>query len=248
MLNLDLQEQLRLLYKLQQIDMEILAFHQKLKSVPPKIQELEESLHVHREKLQKKQGQLAEAETEQRSGTGELEMKQARRGRYQAQLRDVKTNKEYQALDKEISFLEMEEAEMEDEILSVMLRIDQLKEELVQQQKAFDAERVKNNKQKAQYDQEAEVLKAEIAAWQGKRREFLPKIDQSLMGQYQERFQRQRSGLVSLVVDNACGSCHLTIPPQTIQEARKYEQFIRCGSCKRILYIPTPPPDDASSD
>ena len=248
MSNLDLQEQLRLLYEFQQIDAEILKLNNKLKSVPLKIKKADEQLQLHQQKLQEKQAQLADAEKLQRSKTAELEMEGEQRSKYQAQLREVKSNKEYQALDKEISFIEVKEAEIEDEILSAMLQIDQLNEELAQQQKALDAAQEKHNAQKAEYEREAKDFKAEIVKWGGKQQDFSHQIDSGLMDQYQARFKRYRQGLVSLVVENACGSCHLTIPPQTLQEARKYEQLIRCGSCRLILYIPPPSPDDASAE
>ncbi len=243
--NLDLQEQLRLLYEFQQIDAEILALDNKLKSVPLKIRKAGEQLQIHQQKLQEKQAQLVEAEKVQRSKTAELEMEGEQRSKYQAQLREVKSNKEYQALDKEISFIQEKEAEIEDEILLAMLRIDQLNEELVQQQKEFDANQEKHNAQKAEYEQEAKDLKAAIVTWGEKRQDFFHQIDTGLMDQYQAWFKRYRKGLLSLVVENACGNCHLTIPPQTLQEARKYGQFIRCGSCRLILYILPPAPDNA---
>ena len=246
--NLDLQEQLRLLYEFQQIDAEILTLENKLKSVPFKIKKAEAQLQLHQQKLEEKQAQLAEAEKTQRSKTAELEMEGEQRSKYQAQLREVKSNKEYQALDKEISFIEVKEAEIEDEILSAMLRIDQLNEELTQQQNELGVEQAKHNAQKAAYEQEAKDLKAEIVKWGGKQQDFSHQIDSGLMDQYQARFKRYRQGLVSLVVENACGHCHLTIPPQTLQEARRYEQLIRCGSCRLILYIPLPSPDNPPTE
>ena len=248
MSNLDLQEQLRLLYELQQIDAEILTLDNKLKSVPLKIKKAEAQLQLHQQKLQEKQTQLVEAEKVQRSKTAELEMEGEQRGKYQAQLREVKSNEEYQALDNQISFVQEKEAAIEDEILSAMLQIDQFNEELAQQKKEFNAEQEKHNAQKAEYEREAKALKEEIVTWQRKRQDFLHQIDPGLMSQYQVRFKRHRQGLVSLVVENACGNCHLTIPPQTLQEARKYEQPIRCGSCRLILYIPPPSPDNASAE
>lgn len=248
MLNFNLQEQLPLLFELQQTDTEILAVQDKLKSVPNKIKRLEESIHVYQQKLEEKQKKLADAEKEQRSKAGALEMQQEQRRKSQARLREVKTNKEYQAVDQEISFLMGKEAEIEDEILEIMLLIDQLKEELNQQQKAFDGEQAKNNEQKAEYEKETDDLKSQIADYQEKRLNFQPKIHPDLINRYQEWFKRQGTGLISLVVDNACGSCHLRVPPQTLQQARKNEQIIRCGSCQRILYVPPSLPDEASSD
>ena len=242
--NLDLQEQLRLLYEFQQIDAEILTLDNKLKSIPLKIKQAEAQLQNHQQKLQDKQTQLVEAEKVQRAKTAELEMESEQRSKYQAQLREVKSNEEYQALDNQISFVQEKEAAIEDEILLAMLHIDQLNEELAQQQKAFGVEQEKHNAQKAEHEQEAKDIKAEIVKWQGKQQDFSHQIDSELMDQYQARFKRYRQGLVSLVVENACGNCHLTIPPQTLQETRKYEEFIRCGSCRLILYIPPPSLED----
>ncbi len=248
MLNFDLQEQLPLLYELQQTDTEILAVQGKLKSVPIKIKRLEESFQIYQQKLEEKQKQLTDAEKGQRSKAGALEMQQEQRRKSQARLLEVKTNKEYQAVDQEISFLMGKEAEIEDEILESMLLIDQLKEKLNQQQKAFDSEQSKNDEQKSQYEKETNALKAQIAGYQEKRINFQPKIHPDLINRYQEWFKRQGTGLISLVVDNTCGSCHLRIPPQTLQQARKNEQIIRCGSCQRILYILPSLPDEESSD
>ena len=108
--------------------------------------------------------------------------------------------------------------------------------------------REKHNVQKTEYEQEAKDLKAAIVKWQGKQQDFAHQIDSGLIDQHQAQFKRYRKGLVSLVVENACGNCHLTIPPQTLQETRKYEQLIRCGSCRLILYIPSPSPDDAPAE
>ena len=141
--NLDLQEQLRLLYEFQQIDAEILTIDNKLKSVPLKIKKAEAQLRLHQQRLEEKQAQLTDAEKLQRSKTAELEMEGEQRGKYQAQLREVKSNEEYLALDNQISFVQEKEAEIEDEILSAMLQIDQLNEELAQQRKDFGAEQGK---------------------------------------------------------------------------------------------------------
>jgi len=104
--NLNLREQLAGLHELQQIDLKILALHRKLESMPLKIEKLAEGLHIHEKQLNTKEESLSQAEKEQRSKTAQLELEQEQRGKYQSQLRGVKTNKEYQALDKEISFLQ----------------------------------------------------------------------------------------------------------------------------------------------
>ena len=61
----------------------------------------------------------------------------------------------------------------------------------------------KYSEQKAEYEKETSVLKAQIADFQEKRLDFQPKIHPDLISRYQEWFKRQGTGLVSLVVDHA---------------------------------------------
>lgn len=234
--NLDLKKQLASLYELQQFDLKMLSLHEQRQSVPLKIAKLEESFQIHEQALEVKKGALAQVEKELRSKNAELEGQQEHQQKYQTQLREVKTNREYQALDKEISFLEEKESEIEDTILGIMLQIDQCQEELQQQQKIFDAEKDKNRVQKAEYEQEAEDLVAAVAAHQEERKRFSPKIGKDLMNGYQAGGKHNTTAFVSIVSDNACGSCRIAIPPQTLKEARKYERIVLCASCRRILY------------
>lgn len=247
--NPDLKEQLASLHQLQQVDLNILGLHQKLQSVPIKLKELDDRLQIHEQQLKAKEEALAEAEKEQRSKSAQLQMEQEQRGRYEAQLREVKTNKEYQALDKEINFLHQKEAEIEDVILEVMLQIDQLNNAVGEQEAAFNAEQAKNKVQRDQYEKEAADLKSQILEQQEERKRFLPTTAHDLMNRYREWFKRNRTGLISVVTDNACSSCRISIPPQMLKEARKYEQIVLCASCKRILYVqPLASSDEGSTD
>ena len=234
--NSNLQQQLDLLHQLQQLELTILALHRQRQAVPLKIAKLEEGLQVHQDALDAKKAELAEAERELRSKNAELTDQQEQRQKYEAQLREVKTNKEYQALDKEISFLQNKEAEVEDAILGTMLDIDRFQEELRQEQVSFDTEREKVGNQKAKYEQEGRDLAAVVTSHQGERKRFSPDIDKDLMDRYQAWCKRNKTAFVSIVTNNACGGCRIAIPPQTLKEARKFEQAVQCSSCKRILY------------
>lgn len=239
--NSHLQEQLGLLHQLQQLELAILSLHQQRQSIPLKIAKLEEGFQVHQGALDEKKETLAAAERELRSKNAELADHQDQRQKYETQLREVKTNKEYQALDTEISYLQKKESEAEDAILGIMLEIDRLQEELRQEQASFDAEKEKVGLQKATYEQEERDLEAAVEAQQQERKRFSPDIDKDLMTGYQAWGRRSKTAFVSIVINNACGGCRIAIPPQTLKEARKFEKVVQCSSCKRILY---PLPED----
>lgn len=234
--NSHLQEQLALLHQLQQLELAILSLHQQRQSIPLKIAKLEEGFQVHQGALDEKNETLAAAERELRSKNAELTDHQEQRRKYETQLREVKTNKEYQALDTEIGYLQKKESEAEDAILGIMLDIDRIQEELRQEQASFDKEKEKVGLQKATYEQEERDLEAAVAAQQQERKRFSPDIDKDLMTGYQAWGRRSKTAFVSIVKNNACGGCRIAIPPQTLKEARKFEKIVQCSSCKRILY------------
>jgi len=241
----NLQEQLGLLHQLQQIELTILSLHQQRQAIPLKIANLEDELQVHRDALDLKKEALAEAERELRSKNAELTDQQEQHQKYETQLREVKTNKEYQALDNEIRFLQEKEAEIEDAILGIMLDIDRFQEELRQEQASFDAEKEKVGSRKTAYEQEDRELKAAFAAQQQERTRFSPDIDKELMTGYQAWGKRNKTAFVSIVKNNVCGGCRIAIPPQTLTKARKFENYVQCSSCKRILY---PRPDEKKDE
>ena len=234
--NSGLQDQLGLLYQLQQIELTILSLHQHRQAIPLKIAKLEEEFQVHQGALDAKKEALAETERELRSKNAELTDQQEQRKKYETQLRIVKTNKEYQALDKEISFQQEKEAEVEDAILGIMLDIDRFQEELRQGQVSFDAEKEKVRIQKAKYAQEERDLAAAVAAQQKERKRFSPSVGKDLMNSYQAWVKRRKTAFVSIVANNACGGCRIAIPPQALKESRKFEKIVQCSSCKRILF------------
>jgi len=233
---LNLKKQLASLYELQQFDLRMLLLNQQRESVPHKIEKLEESFQMHQQALECKKEVLAQARRELRSRNAELDNQQEQRQKYQTQLREVKTNKEYQALDKEISFLQQKESDIEDVILGIMLQIDQRQEELQHQQKIYDAENEKNREEKFNYKREAEDIAAAVATHQEERKRFSPEIGEDLMNGYQAWSKRNKTSFVSIVSESACSSCRIAIPPQTLKEARKYERIVLCASCRRILY------------
>jgi len=130
MANEPLQEQLSLLYQLQERDQELLSVQQKLQEIPNNIEQLEASVVQHEDDMAAKSSELAETETEQRSKNAELEMNAVQREKYRDEQRIVKTNEAYDALERQIEYLDEADGEAEDTILILMERSDQLKEEL----------------------------------------------------------------------------------------------------------------------
>ena len=253
MANGPLQEQLALLYQLQKRDQELLSIDRKLQEIPRNIEQLEAGVVQYEEEWATKSAEFAETEKEQRSKNAELEMNAVQREKYQTEQRVVTSNEAYTALEQQIEFLDVKDEEAEDTILVLMEKNDQLKGELAALEVEGNREKKKTAAETAQLRQELQDLEADRDKKLKKRKTFLPEINKKLRDEYhrwmkaqfanQSGAARARAGYVALSKNGICASCRITIQPQTLKEAQKYQKQVYCSSCKRLLYVEPATPD-----
>lgn len=237
MSNETLRQQLALLYKLQENDRELLSIHKRFQAIPRHIKQLEVNVTQHNDNLTQKSDELAEIEKSLRSKNADLEMNEVQREKYKTEQREVTTNEAYSALEKQIEFLDDKDADTEIEILELLETADQLKEELKKLDSEVASENKKIKEQTNQFRKEQKDLKAIIDEKMDQRAKFLPKIDKQLGKLYSRWMERQKGDFIALSKNGTCGSCQLTIQPQNLKEAQKYEKLVYCASCKRVLYV-----------
>ena len=237
MANESLQQQLALLYQLQEHDRELLSIHKQLQAIPRYIEKLEASVTKYKAEITAKSDELAEVEKSLRSKDADLEMNAVQREKYKDEQRVVTSNDAYTALENQIDFLDDKDAETEEEILEFMETVDQLKEELTKLEVEVALENEKTSEKTTEFRKEQKTLKASIDKKLKQRTKFLPKIDKELSILYRRWMERQKGDFVALGKNGTCGSCCLTIQPQNLKEAQKYEKLVYCASCKRVLYV-----------
>ena len=243
MANGSLRQQLSLLHQLQEHDRELLSLHQRFQTIPRRIKQLEVSVTKFKTDITAKSDELAEVEKSLRSKNAELEMNEVQREKYKTEQRTVTTNEQYIALENQIDFLDQKDLDTEEEILELMEKSDQLKEELTGLETEVAHEDENTSKQKSDFLEEQKTLKALIDERTKQRSEYLPKIDKELSRQYHNWINRRKTDFVSLGRNGTCGSCRLTIQPQNLKEALKFEKLVFCTSCKRVLYVEPPSSD-----
>ncbi|RPI27283.1 MAG: hypothetical protein EHM61_08950 [Acidobacteria bacterium] len=234
--NLELQS----LVQLQDLDLALKELRDKIRRVPLEMTALEQELadfrRAHQTALQKQE----EGDKERRRLESEVEAFRLKLSKYRDQLMSVKTNKEYQAMLAEIANCEREISAKEDEILERMMLAD----DWFRQQRAAAAELSTKEKeiQARRHELEAFQTRAESELNQlEKRRDSLrQKLAPELIALY-ERIATARHGVaVAPALDQSCQACHVRLRPQLFNEVRRNLQIIRCESCSRILYYPSP--------
>jgi uncharacterized protein len=167
---------------------------------------------------------------------GDLSAKEAAIKKSQTQLLQLKTNKEYTAMQQEIAGFKADQSLIEDEILALLDQMDAAKTALVREQGALAEKKSVMESTKQELTQEGQQLERELADLQTQRAEKSGQVPAHVLSRY-ERILSNREGVALVpVAHESCGGCSMSVPPQVVHQLRVGEELITCESCARILY------------
>jgi predicted nucleic acid-binding Zn-ribbon protein len=147
----------------------------------------------------------------------------------------VKTNEEYTAMLKEISNLESQIGEEEEQLLLLMDRIETAQAEAARASDIVKTERAKRAGERAALEAQQANVKAEVERLSREKPKILSEVSPPLLKRYERLSERHRDVAVTRVLAEHCGACGQQLPPQLAVEVRKGDQFIMCPACGRIL-------------
>ena len=229
-------EKLVNLYKLQTVDSSIDQIKILRGELPMEVKDLEDEVQglVNRQtRIEEEINGITEFIEDKKVAIKESE---ALLAKYEAQSDNVKNNREFEAINKEIEMQGLE-------IKLSEKNIRDANEELAEKVKVLDAakktiavkEGVLNHKkeelEKIIADTEIEEKELDI-----KSAEARSHIDERLLYSYDRIRNSYRNGLAVVTVErDACGGCFNSIPPQRQSEIRLHKKIIVCENCGRIL-------------
>ena len=224
------------LLRLQEVSLVIEDLNRQLSSFPSRLQDLEQSLARRRADLAKSGDELASQHKERRKLEGDLQSIEAKISKYQGQLMEVKTNKEYTAMLHEIEGTKSEKDAVDTRILQAMEASDVLEMGIRQKEKVLSEETKSVGASQALLQAEQRDLESRKAKAEEERRGIEAQIPADMVAEF-NRVSRSRGGLaVARVVQGLCQGCSVRIQPRVVQLIRRDEGILRCESCKRFLY------------
>ena len=231
-----MKEQLLYLIELQKLDLIIGRIIVKKSELPEKIVQMDEEFAVFSKSVEESKKKYEEVNKLQ----GEKEDK-LRKGidtlkKTKDRLLEVKTNKEYQAMLKEMETIENKNSEIEDEIISGLDQIDRMRAEVKAKEKEFETRRSQYEKEKKKIEKEISQLDQDLHDSE-KRTDVLRKqIRDELLKRYETIKGRRNGVAVASVWKEVCGGCHMNIPPQMYIELQRSLDLLTCPNCNRIVY------------
>ena len=229
-------EQLEILLRFQELDAQIYQLNREKSLKPAILERSRQQLSAQKGRLEAAEKELRDSQVKRKAKEVELETREGQVKKYQVQLYQVKSNKEYTSLQTEIAGLKADNSLLEEEILRLMEEMDQKKGLVDRAKQELDQLTQAYRQEESRIQKEVEALEKEIEQLSQRRQTFIPEADPKLLSRY-ERILVGREGVGMVPIDEtSCLGCHMQLPPQVINEVRLREKIITCENCSRILY------------
>jgi predicted nucleic acid-binding Zn-ribbon protein len=229
--------QLRALIELQALDTRIAALEADAARLPREIEAVRAAVEAARKAVDAGRVQLDAARKDTRAREKDLEDTQVKRQKYEGQLYQVKTNKEYSAILSEIEEVKQLKGRIEEDILTLMERQERLAAEIRDAEARLKERQAQGAGEQAALRAKLAEVEGELAHLRSDRNAVTRDLPPTVLGDY-ERVLRARGGLALAAVlkPNLCSGCRMTVTPQRLQELRQQNALIACESCGRYLY------------
>jgi uncharacterized protein len=230
------EEKLRALYELQQIDSSIDRIRTIRGELPLEVQDLEDEIQGLETRLENLNEELKSLETQISDKKNQMKESETLIKKYETQQEKVRNNREYDSLTKEIEFQKLEIQLAEKRIKEAKAAIIHKKEIIEQSEKVLNDRQADLDHKKGELDAiVAETQKDEDKLIK-KSKDAEPIIEERLLKAYKRIRKNAINGLAVVAVErDACGGCFNKIPPQRQLDIRTHKKIIVCEYCGRIL-------------
>lgn len=231
-----MQEKIVALYELQKIDSQIDEINKIKGELPLEVSDLEDEIAGMNTRISNIDGEIEELNALSKQRRREMDKAQIQIGNYKEQQNNVRNNREFDAITKEIEYQELEIEYAKKRLKEYSASMEAKKAQL-EEVKVLVAERtVDLNAKKEELDSIEAETATQIAELEAKAEVAKKKIDERLLTAYTRIRSNVRNGLAVVTVRrDACGGCYNRIPPQRQADIRQGKKLIICEYCGRIL-------------
>jgi predicted nucleic acid-binding Zn-ribbon protein len=236
------------LIRLQELDDGLARRRQTVAALPERLAACDAQVGTAEATLAAARERTTENETARRGFERDLAAAQSRLSRYKDQLMEVKTNREYHAMQHEIETVQGEVRTLEDRLLELLVSHDELVASVTAAEAGLADARSFAERERAARTDEAARMEAEIGAAEAERARHVADIDPQALALYTRVAERRQGQALAEARDGHCTACHVRLRLVIYQDARRGVRPVQCESCSRILYVraPTPATEPAS--
>ncbi|MDX2445041.1 MAG: C4-type zinc ribbon domain-containing protein [Bacteroidales bacterium] len=230
------EEILRALYELQLVDSSADKIRILRGELPLEVQDLEDEIAGLETRISNYDNDIKEIEESVAKKKNEIKDAEVLIKKYEEQQKNVRNNREYDSLSKEIEYQTLEIELCEKRIREFNTQMTEKKQTLDESKVFFDERNGDLDAKKGELDEIIEDTKKEEKELVDKSKELQLVIEPRLLTAYKRIRDNARNGLAVVTIKrDACGGCFNKIPPQRQLDIKSRKKITVCEYCGRIL-------------
>ncbi len=231
-----MKEQLAILIKIQNIESEKDLIRKMLETIPEKLNVLDAGFAEFEKQLAAEGADFDELKKTYRAHESEVKSNLSKILKSKERLGMVKTNKEYQAILKEIEDIEKKNSDIEDIMLGYLENIDGKEKHLKEIKKQESPLKDKIAKEKEKILKEQQDNEKRLVRLESEGKIFFEKASPDFLDKYTKLRERVGNIVVVSVNHAVCSGCNMNIPAQLYNELHRFDSLRTCPFCRRIIY------------
>jgi uncharacterized protein len=237
--------------KLQTILQELSAAQQQISGIPDWMRELHQEHAARLAEIDALEKSAEEARGERQSAEAAIADEQEKLKRYQQQIHQVSTQREYGALLSEIDTTKSKINTAEDQGLGAMERREKAESQLGEARQAFADLDARYQAELARWEGEKPAIAARITELTAAAEVLKGALPRGVVTRFERLRERYFGNAVATIMEVVrpgkgprswhCSACNYSVRPQVVVEVRTVGTLLECDSCRRILYMPEAP-------
>ncbi|TAE77388.1 MAG: hypothetical protein EAY81_12360 [Bacteroidetes bacterium] len=233
---LNVEQKLKALYKLQVIDSKIDKLRSVRGELPMEVADLEDELAGIETRSENMDAEVKQMEASISLNKTKIMDSKANIKKYEKQLENVKNNREFDALNKEIEIAGLEVQAAEKRIKNLQFDIEQKKESKEALSAELEGRKIDLKNKKAELDTIVDETEKEERDLLALREKATASIEERLLNGYNGIRGNVKNGIgIAIIERDSCGGCFSKIPPQRQADIRQRKKILVCEHCGRVL-------------
>ena len=234
--NISIEEKLRALYELQSVVSEIDKIKTLRGELPLEVQDLEDEIAGLKTRLVNLDDEIKNLDTAINNKKNAIKDSKTLIEKYTEQQNNVRNNREFDSLSKEIEFQNLEIELAEKRIKEFTAEMNEKKQAIEESQAQLKEREEDLDRKNNELEEITEETKIEEEKLKTKSEKIETFIEPRLLVAFKRIRKNARNGMAVVTIQrDACGGCFNKIPPQRQLDIASHKKIIVCEYCGRIL-------------
>src|SRR2546428_8171517 len=194
---------------MQALDTRIAGLESELARLPREIATVQAAVDEARKAVEAAKARLEAARKSQRAKEKDLDDNRVKRQKYEGQLYQVKTNKEYSAVLSEIEEVKQEKARIEEEILNFMELWERLAADVKEAEARLSVRETQGRGEEATLNEKLRDAESDLALLRSERKQLIRDVPSTVLDDYDKILRHRGVAVVEVVKPNFCGGCRV---------------------------------------